>query len=278
MSTQQGTTPNSSAPAGTLAADPGFATFDAETQGFFKNRGLDSKPLMEVISEVSKSYREAAKFTGVPPEQLLRLPKDASDAEGWKNVWKRLGAPEKADGYDFKEIKYADGKELDDAFKSKMGAAFHNRGVPADTAREITKEFIKLLDDSSSSETAERTAKLATERDALAKSWGANMEANKFIVRQAALKTGLTPEITEALEKSVGYEKTMQHLLKIGMMLGEDKYVANPNAQIKGVMTKEQAVAKKVELRDDPDFVKRFNAGDHKAVAEMNALDIIVAS
>lgn len=268
-----GTTPEGSAApsAGTLAADPGFATLDPETQGYFKNRGLEGKTLLEVAVETSKAHREAEKFVGAPKDLLVRLPKEATDEAGWKAVWQRLGAPQKPEEYDLSAVK-------DEALAAALRNAFHSEALPKDKAAAIARDVVKFMDGKTTDDLADKTAKLAVEKDALAKSWGPNMEANKFIARQAALKLNLGPDLIDNLEKAAGYEKTMQALLVLGQKLGEDKFVANPNSQTPGVMTREQAMARKAELRNDPDFVKRFNANDNKAVREMDALDMIIAA
>ena len=77
---------------------------------------------------------EAQKFVGVPQEQLLRLPKDASDEAGIKAMWKRLGAPDAPEGYDFSGVKFADGTDLDQAFVDRARAAAAKLNMPKDTA------------------------------------------------------------------------------------------------------------------------------------------------
>ena len=47
--------------------------------GFLQQRGWDTKPANEVVFQAIKSYREAAAHIGVPPDQILRMPKDAAD-------------------------------------------------------------------------------------------------------------------------------------------------------------------------------------------------------
>src|ERR1700687_1920968 len=84
---------------GSLAADPAYAQFDAETQGMFKNKGWDAKTPAEAAHEAAKSYREAERYLGVPQDQIVLLPKDAADAAGWKQscVFIRM-RPKQPDG------------------------------------------------------------------------------------------------------------------------------------------------------------------------------------
>src|SRR5437879_5504237 len=83
---------------------------DAETLGHIQNRGWQDKPANEVALAAIKAHREAEKLIGVPADQLLRLPVSTADAEAWKPVWQKLGAPVDAAGYDFTPIKTAAGE------------------------------------------------------------------------------------------------------------------------------------------------------------------------
>jgi len=276
---EQGQQQTPAAPlAGSLAADPAFAKFDAETQGAFKNHGWDAKTPAEAAYEALKSYREAEKFVGIPKDQIVRLPKDATDAEGWKAFNKRIGVPEEPKGYDFSGVKFADGTALDDGFVDTMRNAFHGSGIPADKAPAIAQTFVKFLEGAEADDTAAATAKLAVERDALAKNWGANAETNKFIVKQAVAKLGLNEEIVNTIESAAGYKATMEAFLKIGQMMGEDKFVQSPTPGRPGIMSADQAAARLAELKADSFWVAKLNKGDVKANEEFDNLTRLIAT
>ena len=257
---------------GSLAADPAYAQFDAETQGMFKNKGWDAKTPAEAAHEAAKSYREAERYLGVPKDQIVRLPKDAADAAGWKAFHDRIGVPADAKGYDFKDVKFADGTALDANFIEAVAPALQSAGVAKDRAPDVIKAVVKFMDGIEATENAETTAKLAQERDLVAKNWGNNQEANKFIVRQAVLKLGLQESVVDALEKAAGYSGTMNALLKIGQMMGEDKFVQTPPGGTQGVMTRDQAKARLSELKADMGWVTKVNAGDTTANRELDNL------
>lgn len=264
--------------AGTLAADPAWAQFDTETQGAFKNKGWDTKSPAEAAREALKSYREVESHIGVPKDQILRMPKDAADEAGWKALFGRLGVPADAKGYDFKEVKFADGKDMDATFVDAIAPALLAAGVSKDRAPEVLKAVVKFMDGAEQNSTAEKTAKLATERDKIASSWGPNQEANKFIVKQAVQKLGLTEEIVGALENTAGYANTMQALLKIGQMMGEDKFIQTPPGGPPGVMSREQAEARMKELKGDAQWVNKVNNGDANANREFENLVRLMAA
>lgn len=264
---------------GTLAADPAFAQFPAEIQGAFKNKGWDSKPVTEAALEVMRSYQEAERFLGAPKDKLVRLPKDAADEAGIKEFRTRIGVPDDVKGYDFNAVKFADGTALDPSAIGALAPALHAAGVPKDRAPEIMAAFVKFMDGAEAEETASATAKLVVERDALKANWGANFEANKFIASQAVQKLGWDAETVSGLEKVVGYNKIMDALLKVGQMMGEDKFVADPQGGAnKGVMTVDQAKARLAELKADRTWVTKVNAGDAAANREHNDLVRLIAA
>ncbi len=183
----------------------GVEGVDQEMVGHWTNAGWITKSAAEVAREATKSWKNAEKYVGVPPDQLLRLPKDVKDEAGWKGVWERLGKPKDAKEYDFAAIKFTDGTELDEGFVNLMRDASYRFNLPKDTAAAITQEFVKYLDGAETTEAAEKTAKLAEQKAALKKNWGPNEAANMFVAQRAATALGVPPETVAALEGVIGY-------------------------------------------------------------------------
>jgi len=98
------------------------------------------------------------------------------------------------------------------------------------------------------------------------------MKPNTFIANQAAEKLGLGKDVLDALAKVAGRPAVANALLKIGQLMGEDKFVANPAPGGTGAMTKDQAQSRINELMLDSDFAKRLDAGDTRATQEWNGL------
>lgn len=262
-------------PAAVVAAAPWHTGIDGELIGHAQNKGWKLDDPKTAFASAAQAHREAQSRLGIPAEQLLRLPKDASDEAGWKAVYNRLGVPAEAKEYDFSAVKRADGKDVDAGLADALRPAMLNARVPKDRAGDVVSAVVKHLDGIAAEETAQRTAKLTEEKAALAKNWGPNEAANKFIASQAAQKLGLSPEAVAALESQIGYSKVMEMFHKIGRSLGEDKYVSGeqPNS---GIMSRDQAVARKNELMADKAWVARKVAGDAIANREMRALNVII--
>jgi len=250
-----------------------FDGADAETIGRIQNRGWDKMAANEAAMAAVKAHHEAEKHLGVPANQLLRLPKDASDEAGRKAMLERLGVPADVKGYDFKDIKFTDGTELDDAFKDTMSKAFLDNGVPKDAAPGIVKQVVKFMEDQDKAEATANAAKMAEEADALAKSWGTNLKSNTFIANQAAEKLGFGKDLLDKMVGVVGRTEMAQALLKMGQMMGEDRFIKVPDGQPQGVMTREGALARMAELMNDKQFGQRLFNGDSRAKQEFDALN-----
>jgi hypothetical protein len=247
---------------------------DADTLGFWQNKGIDPADPVSVATTLTKQYREAEKFVGVPAAQLLRLPKDATDEAGWNTVYQRLGAPADAKEYDFSTIKRADGNAPDAALLDTIRATAASLRLPKDKAPDLAAAVVKHLDGVQAETAAANAAKLATEKAALATSWGPNAEMNKLQAMQGAKRLGVDPETVALLENSVGYSKVMEMFRKIGAGTSEDTFVTGNN---NAVVTRESASARLTELTNDTAWGKRLMAGDAQARREFDSLTQLVA-
>src|SRR5271170_991204 len=68
----------------------GKSDIPAEYVGHWQNTGLHLKTAEDGMREMTKSYLEARKLIGVPENQILRMPKDAADEQGWLTLRTRL--------------------------------------------------------------------------------------------------------------------------------------------------------------------------------------------
>ncbi len=260
------------------ANTPWYQGADAEIIGHMQTKGWDKKAANEVALEAIKSFREAEKFIGAPANELLRVPKEVSDEAGWNKVWSRLGKPADPKEYDFSTIKFADGTPLAEDFTNFMRQQAFKLNMPKEAATAITNEFAKYMESAEMSEKTESAAKIAEERSALARNWGANLEANKFIAQRAAAALGVDPATVAALENVVGYAKVMDMFLNIGQKIGEDKFITGNRGEQNGVLTREQAQSRKGELMNDKEWVKSYLAGDTAKKREMTALNTLLSS
>lgn len=248
---------------------------DAETIGYWQNKAWKADDPVTIALEATKAAREAQKFVGVPPEQIIRLPKDPNDA-GWKDVWARLGAPKEAKEYDFSAVKRADGTAIDEAFAETIRKTAFDRHVPKEVATAFAQEIVKLQEGRETSLAAEAATKLATEKADLLKNWGPNAEMNKLLAMQGAKRLGITPEAISALEKVSGYAAVMEAMRKIGAGTSEDTFV---EGKTNGTPTTAGAAQARLnELMADQAWGKRLTTGDTDATREFHALTAQIAA
>lgn len=248
---------------------------DGETVGFWQNKGVDISDPIVVATKITGMYREAERHLGVPSDQIIRVPKEASDPS-WKNVWQRLGAPADPKDYDFSTVKRVDGSVPDEKFVGHMRETAGRLNLPKQTAVDVAASVVKFMDATRAAETAEKTAKLVVENDALNKNWGANKEANMFLAKQGAAKLGFTADLVDQLENVVGKAAILEGLRKVGVLSGEDKFIQGPGGA-PGVLTRDQAQAKLTELKKDAGWAKKLMDGDTETRNEFNALSLIIA-
>jgi hypothetical protein len=219
-----------------------------------------------------QSHQAAAKLIGHPPEKVARIP-EPNDEAGWKSFYERLGAPTDAKQYDFSKVTFADAAQSD--FVRAQAAALH---LNQNAALTLAQNVVKNAATADAATLAEKTAAIELERTALKKDWGANEAANLFTVRRTAEALGISKEQVDTLEKmeGVGYTKVMQMFLNIGQKMGEDTFVRNTAPGGAGVMSGEQASARRQELLTDSAWTARYQAGGKKELAEMLAVQTVL--
>ena len=257
---------------GTGGVTPWHTGLDAETVGFLQTKGWDKIEAKDAAFNAVKSYREAERHIGAPPDKIVRIP-DANDAAAWKGVYQKLGAPAEAKDYDFgTTVKFADGSELDQPFVDHMAKTFLETGVSKAQAGQIAKAVVQFMDNSESADAQMTAATLATQKDALRASWGSKFNTNMIVAQNAFKALGFGKEVVDALESAAGYDKVMEAFRSIGERIGEDQFVRSGTPGSDGPKTKEQAQAELASLKNDAEWYKRFQAGDANAIQKFHTL------
>lgn len=256
-------------PAPAPAGEPWFQGVDTETLGYLQNRGLDKVDAKAAALKAIEFHRNAEKLVGVPSDQVLRLPKDATDSAGWDAVRKRLGRPDTADGYDLAAIKDKAGDEFVGFFKQ---AAF-KAGLSKEDATALAAAYVGFAEKTEATETEQAAVKLSLEQQSLKKDWGSEFEVRKNIASSAAQKLGVTPEALGALESQIGYKAVFEMFHRIGTAMGEDSFVrGGPGGPLLGPA---QARDKIAALKRDTGWIAKYLAGDIAANQEMTQLHAI---
>lgn len=257
--------------AGFAAGDPGKSEFN----GYLTNRGYDKMEPAAAFAAAVKAHRAAEAHLGAPADQLLRLPKDAADTEGWTRYDTRLGVPTDAKDYDFSTVKVGD-KDIDPALAEVLRATLKGAHVPKTEAPAVAKGIAEYLAKQAGTADADRQSKINGEREALKVNWGSNVEANMLAAKAAAKALGVTEVEVAALENVAGYAKTMELFRNIATRIGEDKFITNTAPGATGVMSGDQAVATLAERRADGAWTAKLMAGDSNTMREFNTLTTII--
>jgi hypothetical protein len=256
---------------------PWFDAYEPEIKTHIQAKGWDKLDPVAAFKAQAASYKEAERLLGAPREQLIRLPSDPNDSEGWNAINAKLGVPADKTAYNFKELKFADGKPLDDNFIEQISTAVHAARLRPDQATQVVAAFMKTQDEAAKL-TNDNGALLKQQNDAaLTTAWGQNRDLNETIAKRAANQLGITDEDLSALTTIKGGPATWEMLLKLGKAMGEARFITNENTGGgNGVLSLEQALARKTELYADNDFVAKYTRGDVAALKEMNDLDYLI--
>ena len=258
----EGGTPAGGQPTGNDAE--WFSSFDNE-----ELRGYAQKKGWKGPEAVTDSYRNLEKLNGVPPERLVKLPKEDAGEEEWGGVWDQLGRPEKPEDYGFEAPEGSDG-----AFAKWMGDTFHKAGVPTGMARKIADAYQEFSQQVQQQQEDAHAQRVDTEAAALKLEWGAAGEQNMAVAQRAVRGLGVDEKTVDALEKAMGYAGVMKFFHSLGSKMGESDFVAGSSAAPGGggALSPDQAQVQIKELRTDKNFVKRYNDGDRDAREQMAKL------
>ncbi len=277
---------NAAPPGG--AATPwyqGVEGVDDAMVGHFQTKGWDKLTPALAAVQATKAHREVEKMIGQRADHdFVPVPR-APDKGDWNALWQRLGKPGDAKEYDLATVTRKDGKPVDESLVTTMRETLFKANVPKQYAADVVKGVVGYLDAADATSAADTAAKVSEERIALAKNWGVTPEAlqaspNMQIARNAAAKLGVDVEAVNKLEGAVGYAKVMEMFRNIGVRIGEANFHTGNGVGVdnNGMMTFEQAVARKGELKSDTTWVSKFLAGDQQAKKEMAALDTIITN
>jgi hypothetical protein len=218
--------------------------------------------------------RDLEKKLGLPADQVLRIPAP-DDAAGWKPVLKHLGVPDTAEGYDFTSVKNADGSTVDPAFMNLMRETAAKFNLPVKAATGVAEAILRFSETAEANEKTADMVEVQKQKDALAANWGGNAETFKFIADRAAAMMGISAEELNAIASSSNYATVMGALLKIGQKSGEAALLLDNGGGGPRAMTRDQAAARLDDIQSgrDPEFYKKWRAGDKAAVDEFNYLN-----
>jgi hypothetical protein len=127
----------------TPSANGGAAPEPAFWEGFTDKSLAQSNSVTrwKSVEEMAKGYVNLEQRFGVPPERRIDLPEDMTKPEAMREVFTKLGLPEKPEGYGFKLPEGA--SEQDNAMLGKYVEAAHKAGVPTSQAKQMLDWWVE---------------------------------------------------------------------------------------------------------------------------------------
>lgn len=256
--------PSAGATLTSVPAGPDWAgSFKEETRNYISQKGFKTP---ESLAE-SYKHLEAKMSARAPDERTLVLPEKMEGAEA-RAVWERLGAPKEAKGYGLPR------EGADPAFADWAEGAFHQNNLTKTQAEGVVKAYNeKIHADMTGQQEFVKNA-IAQGDQSLQKQWGAAYESNINIAKQGAKILGLDAKTLDIMEALQGREALFKNLQRIGVGMGESKFVDGAAAP---ATTPEQAQQQIKELMQDAKFVKKVNRGDAESLKRWNDLNRLAA-
>ena len=236
-----------------------------DAQGYIENKGWKSP------DQMLSSYKSLEKVSGVPADQIMRLPQEADDAEGWSDVYSKLGRPETAEGY---ELEAGDVPEGGFDLTPDLREWAHEAGLSQQQAQALHGKYNARLGEMAGEMAAQREEQATADEQDLRKEWGAAWDENIQAGVRFRERFGLNDETVNKLESALGLRGLLELSSKIGKGLGEQVMPGEPAATSGSEfgLSPAGARAKIDELMSDSSFSQKYMAGDAPAVSRMTRL------
>jgi hypothetical protein len=254
----------------TTPADPATST-----TGFdWKSVGVDDTGLNLINdrqwkspADLLKSYTNLEKLTGVPADQIIKLPK-GNDPNAWNEVYTKLGRPESPEKY---VIPVPEGQPKD--FANEASKWFHEAGLPQSAVTKIAEKWNGFMEAQQKAATEKQTQEQQIQINDLKKAWGPDYDKNAQVVDRAAETFGMNQAQLSALKQVMGPKAAMEFLHSIGSKIAVEGTGDPAGMTQRGefTMSADQAKAEIARLKSDKDFSKLFISQDPKQRMEARA-------
>lgn len=218
-------------------------------------------------AEVLASYSGLESMIGA---ERIALPGKEAGPEAWEGVWKRLGRPDKPEGYELQRP--ADLGLYSDDFAQKFRAAAHQAGLTARQAVALHDWWVAEAGAGQQAESEQQQRAAGELQRQLEIAWGSQSAEKLESARRAARHFGLEEAQLSRLESLTGDFRLLDALSAIGGLLGEDRLHGKQAA----ALTQESAKAEIRRLEADAEFrrayIDRGHPGHAEAVRRMTEL------
>ncbi len=222
--------------------DTWYAGLAEPIKAHITNRGHDKEEPAVAAAKLAEAHFAAQKLIGVPPEQVVRLPKDATDPS-YPDVYKRvsaLGAPKEPAGYTLEGIP--------EATATQVRALATKLGLPVHVAAELAAGLVSDANAAAAATKAASDTAVAAMQATMRATMGANYDLNMFKLQKVGEALGWDKAMLDGLQTQVGGDKLINALLTLGDKMGEAPTLRGPVGGGPLNMTRDQAVLRKAEI------------------------------
>lgn len=246
-------------------AQPWWSTLPDETA----RRHVEAKQYANPAELALANYNLTRLQTGDP--QVLALPGKDAAPEAWDAVYNRLGRPESPDKYEFQ---FGEGVKADDKMVEFGKKLFHAAGVSQDRAQAAANMWNEFVAEQTAATLEATKQQNDAELNALTSRWGADLDKNKAAGQRVVQALGLSADLIQRVEDSIGSAAIVELLATIGRKSDEGGLISGGQADPNNpdTMSKEQAQAKIAALQGDAEFQKKYtdkNHPEHKQAVEL---------
>lgn len=212
---------------------------------------------------LAKSYVELEKMRGVPADQLLVLPKDANDKDGWTKVFSKLGRPESPDKYSEVKMDLPEGVEFSKEEATLARAKFHELNMTDAQAAGVLGLFGEKLKQGLETSTAAKEKAKQESEAALKKEYGDKYESVIASADNVLKRYGDESFREKLIASGFANDATMvKFLADIAKRTSEDN--SNVNGTRPDLLdAKSKADAKLLELSLDKEFQTALHNSTH---------------
>jgi hypothetical protein len=183
----------------------------------------------------------------------------------------KLGRPADAAKYEFS--KPDAGMAIDEKYQTWARGTFHKIGLLPGQVKDLTAEHNSYIKGVLAQQETDYQLSVTTDKKALAAEWRDGAERMFASAGAAARGLGFSPEVIDAIERTVGYGTTMKMFADLGKRMGEDNYVTggDKNRGLGGAMTPDEARSEWDKLKVDPVVVAALKDATHPDNAKYKA-------
>ena len=242
--------------------------FDEQQRGFIDNKGWAGP------ADMLESYRNLESFVGAKAgDKGIVLPESMDDAEGWNEVFAKLGRPEKADGYQYA---FPDGH--DPEFAGWVKETFHAAGLSDQQLKTVADKYVEMESRLMEQRVEGFKTQAAQAVDRLRMDWGQAFQQNLHLAGRAVSTLGIDDDARAAIEEALGSERFAKTFLQIGQALCKEDSAPEGEHDSRFALSPAAAQERLSERMADESFVKRYLNGESTALAEMERLHKAVAA